>query len=442
MLFKRIVCAAILVLSPFYIQSVENVYPESGVETFILENGMKVALKQTDNEPGEVLVRLMAEGGFAELPVGQQTAGKISSEAAVRSGLSDFGFDKMHAMLYQHSIEFETRMQPFSRSMELSADSDELEQLFNVVNLFFTKSRFSHQAYDAHKKQLAEVIKDREADSFKQLDDEFMEFNTQQFHAFQLMKVSDIENASFDQSERFFKRCFVNPADFVFVIVGDFDIVEAKRHIQQYLGKIPINGDVNSPKIPRLPDFTKGIRSKVVKNPHREQAITRMTFPLQVAVKQDNVRELEVLSCLIKERLVKKVVQQIHPIPEVRVSLDFPYYPSFHSSWVTIQYISDAKQVSSTGQSILLELKRMQIEGFSQEEMNKVKKCIESSDNLAQLENLYWLTQIANFIVWEWDLSKLSKDFANGPYWSLKEANKNMASVISMDNYTIISQQP
>lgn len=417
-------------------------YQETGVEVFVLENGMRVALKQTENEPGEVLVRLMAEGGFAELPARHRAAGEISLKAALRSGISDFGFDKMHTLLYEYSIEFETQMQPFSRSLELSSGSNELEQLFKFVNLFFTKSRFSQKAYEAHKKNLQVLLKNREFDSIQKFEDAFMDLNTQQFHVFNSLKAKDVEKASFEQSQHFFNQSFVNPADFVCVVVGDFSSEKAKQLIINYLGEIPKKDGATSPKIPRLPNFQKGIKTKVMKNSQKSHAITRMTFPLQLAVKQDNARCLEVVNSLIKERLESKLCQQEDLKAEIRVCLDFPYYPSFHCPWITIQYISDQKFVSSIGQSILVELKRMQIDGFTKEEIEKIRIASEASEKLAQMENFYWLTQIANYMIWNWDLAKLKKDFQDASCWNLGEANKNMSSAISMDHYSIISLQP
>lgn len=442
MLTKWVILTAIFTFSVLCGSPPSHLYPDSGIETLMLENGMRVALKQTDYEPGEVLVRLMAEGGFADLPAAQRASGEISSQAALRSGISDIGFDKLHALLYEHSVEFETQMQPFSRSLELSADSEGLEQLFSVVNLFFTKSRFSRKAFDAHKRNVLDSLKTRENDSSKRLESAFLEFNTQQLHVFNVLSTKEIESASFEQSEKFFSRCFTNPADFVCVIVGDFNKDETKKLIKQYLEKIPRREEMASPKIPHLPDLHNGIKTKILKNSQKEHAVTRITFPLQIPINQDNVRNIEVVNYLIRERLVTKVRHQTDPKPEIRVSFDFPFYPSFHCSWISIQYISSPKQVSSIGQSILVELKRMQIDGFSKDEIEKVKNAIKSSDRLAQMENGFWLTQIANFMVWNWDIEKVKKDFEKASYWRLDEANKNISNAISLDNYTIISQQP
>lgn len=414
----------------------------SGITTFMLDNGIKVAMKYTDNEEDEVVVRLVAVGGFAELPQNERAAGQISADAAFRSGISNIGFDKMHTMLYEHSVEFETQMQPFSRSLELYADREELEQLFKMVNLFFTKSRFSHKAYDAHKRNLISSMKNRSSDSFAQFEAAYLDFNSQQYHVFNMLQPSDVEAAKFEHSEQFFKRSFVNPSDFICVIVGDFDADYTKKLVKSYLGSIPIRDDVVSPKIPRLPDFSKGVKAKVVKSSSRDQSITRMTFPLHVALTQDNARHFEVISSLIRERLVKKICHHTDPRPEVRVSLEFPYYPSFHNPWISIQYISEPKLVSSIGQSILVELKKMQAEGFLKEELDCVKEMTRSNESLSKMENYFWLTQIANYILWDWDLENIEKDYQTASYWNIDEVNRHTSKFITLDNYSIFSLQP
>lgn len=420
----------------------EITYPESGIEFFTLDNGMRVALKCTDNEEDEVLVRLMAVGGYAELPLHERAAGEISADAAFRSGISNIGFDKMHTMLYEHSVDFETRMQPFSRSLELTADRDEMKQLFTMVNLFFTKSRFSHKAYEAHKKNLVAVLKNRASDSYRQFESDYLDFNSQQFQVFHLLQPADIQAAKFEHSERFFKRSFVNPSDFVCVIVGDFDVSSTKKLVYEYLGSIPKRDDVVSPKIPRLPEFAKGIKTKVLKTSNRKESITRLTFPLHVPLTQDNVRHFEVITGLIRERLVKKICHHTSPRPELRVSLEFPYYPSFHNPWVSIQFISDSKLVSSVGQTILVEVKKMQNEGFTDEELAVVKQKTRSNESLSKMENYFWLTQIANYIIWEWDLDRVQKNYETATYWNTEEVNKHASKFISLDNYSIISLQP
>lgn len=420
----------------------EKVYPNTGIEFFVLDNGMQVALKQTNNEEDEVLVRLMAVGGYADLPLNERAAGEMSADAAFRSGVSNIGFDKMHAMLYEHSLEFETRMQPFSRSLELSACEGEFEQLFKMVNLFFTQSRFSRKAFESYKKNMITSLENRTLDSYRRFELECLDFNSQQLHVFQSLQPVNVQAAKFEHSERFFKRSFSNPSDFICVIVGDFNPLSMKQLVYEYLGSIPKRDDVASPKIPRLPEFTKGVKTKLLKTSSRNESITRLTFPLHVKLTQDNARHVEVISGLIKERLVKKICLHTDPVPELLVSLELPYYPSFHNPWICIQFISDIKLVSSVGQTLLVEVKRIQKEGFTNEELAAVKKMTQSNERLSKMENYFWITQIANYIIWDWDLDQVQKDYEKATYWDSDVINKQTSKCISLDNYSIISLQP
>jgi zinc protease len=441
MLKKWIVLAFVLLISQSGAESVAESYPAIGVETILLDNGLRVVLKHTENDPGEVVVRLTATGGYSELPYVKQAAGAISSQAAFRSGLGEYSLDQFYAMLYDYSLEFEIKIHPFCRTLEGSSYNGELGQLLNIVNLYFTKSRFSRKAFEALKENLLSSLSERQPDQMRLFEEEYMDFNTHYFHAFHSFTAKEIEQVEFEDCQQFFNRCFSNPADFVCVIVGDFDVKEVKKFIEIHLASIPKFISAGSPVIPLLPSSVKGVKTKVIKNAVRDQAITRMTFPIHLDMRADSMENMEAITWLIKERLLKQISQKITENPEVTVSMELPFYPSLDHSWISIQYICDSKLVSSIGQMILVELRNMQLKEFHPDELIMLKKKTETSNYLLGLQNDYWLMVLTNYSLWNWRLDDINKKFS--PSLKSKEnVNKSFSKCISLDNYSILSQQP
>src|ERR1700722_9796284 len=100
------------------LQSEEN--NKTQTEQFYLKNGLKVILQPTDFEPDNLSLQLFSMGGFASYNSDLRPSARLAAEIAWESGIDDRTADQLSCDLYDDSIDFEIKIQPFDRFIEAS----------------------------------------------------------------------------------------------------------------------------------------------------------------------------------------------------------------------------------------------------------------------------------------------------------------------------------
>lgn len=419
-----------------------EIISEIGVETMVLKNGMRVCLKKTQFDPNEVNIRMMALGGYANLPSSKRGSGELAPQIAIRSGIGNYSYEQLHALFYEHSLEFEGKIQPFCRLIEGASETEEIGFLLHLIYLYFTKCHFDHSSFQQVILKAKEVLAKRPLVQNRSCEEEYMDFHTQSLPFYHGLSLEEVEKATFQDAYHFFKRCFANPSDFICVIVGDFDSEKIKKSLETTLGAIPSSPRRCFPQTFTFPSFPEGVQTMQIKRAGRVDAAMRLTFPIKVSVDPYQLEQAEITAGLIKERLMCECLHKIHPMPEIKTVVEFPFYPYPQPLWLVIELILEAKQQLPISQKILEVLDKMQIEGVDLKEVTFLKNRMLASEQLSRKDNYYWLTVLSNYLLWKWDLKKIGKDENAYPCFRCSEINKGLNEHFSLKHYTLTSIQP
>jgi len=416
--------------------------PEVDLVVLHLKNGMKVCLKRTESDD-EMVVRLTAAGGYTSLPDSQRASAQYASQIAIHSGVGNYHFDQLYALLYDHSIEFNSEVQAFSRYVEGTAFMGEVDILMNLINLFFTQHHFTEHSFRKVMEKSKEKISHRNKRLHRNFEDTYMDFNTPNNSAFRVVTEKDIKQADYRVSKDFFDNGFSDPSEFACVIAGSFDMEKMVALVKKYLATIPVVEDHKTVcKIPDFPEPAKGIKTKIVQNHYAStDSITVLTFPVGVDITDENFISVENIAGLLYIRL-KKVLRERYGMDcvAINVSTEYPLYPCLTSPWIKIQYITDQKFVSPMGQTILSELKKMKSDFVTKEEIAIMNRKYRKAQRLHEKDNYYWLMVLSNYVMWKWDPTDLPSDLK--PLAEDDKIKKGLQTYFSLDNFTIISSQP
>ncbi len=414
--------------------------PELKIVVLHLKNGMKVCLKKTESEE-DMVVRLTALGGYSSLPEGQRASGQFASQAAIRSGVGNYFFDQLHAMLFDKSIEFDSEILPFSRYVGGTTSMGEVEILMNLIHAFFKDQRLTEHSFKKVLEKAKEQLTYRSKNSARFLEDTDVEFNNPNLPALYPITEKQIDRADYKTAVKFFKGSFLDPSEFSCVISGSFDMEKMVSLVDKYFATIPKPENYQSAfKIPILPKKDKGIKTKVVKNQRNVgEAITILTFPVQVSITEENFIPIENITQLIFSRL-KHVLREHYQTAIINVTTEYPLYPCLSAPTIKIQYFSDPKQAAPMKQILLSELKKLQNESVSQEEIQVMNRKYKKAHYLHEKDNYYWLMVLSNYLLWDWNTQALLKDLT--PLVDKEEIHKGLKTYFSVENYTMITAHP
>ncbi len=411
-----------------------------GITELVLQNGMKVILKPTNFEPGEVLVRVMAIGGFASLPPEKHASGELAPQIAWESGLDKMTSDQLSVLLYEHSIEFNAQILPFDRIIEGNTGPEELPLLLRIIKMFMSDSRFEQNAFDTVIKQTRESLS-KSLDKETCYEGAFKKFNTQNYSHLLPLSEEMLKKADFNTAKQFFEYAFSNPSQFVTVIVGDFDQEALFSDIAKTLGRIPAKNSTSFP-LPELPIFPPGFSSQAVHVSGRTDSLARITFPLKSSLGPALLPTFQIASQLLENRLRDTFREKMKSSMGISVSYELPLYPLQNMAWLVIQYRSQPKMVNALKEMILQELKRLREEGPTQAELEKVVIDRKREDEFWLKENSFWLATLANDYLWGWDPLSSIRAFNTATNVTPDKIKQIFNDYVHLDNYSIIYSIP
>lgn len=422
----------------------EHTFPVVDVTEMRLANGMTVLLKQTDFENNEIFIKLEALGGYTSLPPADRFSGEIASQITWESGMGGKSAEQISVWLYEHSLELEPKIQGFSRTIEGSSGRNGLGAFLQVVQMLFMQKQFTQEGWKAAYSNGKDSLEMLEWDYISAYEAALQRVNTQGLPMLQPMGAEDLKKVDFDVAKEVFQRAFSDPSEFVCVIVGAFDMSQAKALISQYLGAITKTSDKPFPTNYKPSSvFPAGITlNEIQLEATPEEALTRLTFPVQISLDKKTMLQVAFLCQVIEARLRYAISQKLKLSYGIDASYEFPFYPLLDSPWISIRYRCDARLVDTIKQIILAELRELQESGVTAEEVQEIKQLEAGSDAFWLRDNFYWMSLLANYYLWHWELQWIYEGPAMVQQLSVEAVNHLLKTSFSLKNYSIVTAKP
>lgn len=420
----------------------EKYFSELDLTELTLKNGMKVILKPTQFEEGEVMVHLSALGGFSSLEPKDRASGQLSAQIAWESGLGDMSSDQLSVHLYDQSLEMVVNVKPFSRVIEANGNEDNLESMFKLINQIFKSHHFKKESYDKALVKARQAVNKMAQDTGNIFEEAFKDINTHNLYALRPLSIKDIDRANYEISKQFYNESFTNPADFICVIVGDFNIEKMKKMIKDNL---VINTDFNTEsrvKKPPFFQFPKEVTTKVVPLPNYSDSLTRITYPISVPIDHEKIQKIELACQIIQTKIRKAVKPYIETTHGITVSYEYPLYPFQELPWLTIQFHGPKKLVNLLTKTVIAEIQLLRNTGPSQEEINTVMETLKKADAFWFRDNSFWVSALTNYYMWGWDPTAILNTHKSKDHFSQEDMKLVLQTYINWDDYTVLSGQP
>lgn len=417
-------------------------FSDLNLTQLILKNGMTVWLKPTNFESDEIFIKLTALGGYASLDPSDRPSGEIAAQIAWESGLGDLSTDQLSVLFYEHSIELATKIHPFNHSIEGNSGKEGLQTFLKCVNMLFTQHKLTETGKKEAISNAAKVLSKINSDSEQAYETAFLQINTQNASFLKLLTMKELNQINLEKAKSFFENCFSDPSSFACIIVGSFELSEAKKLVNEYLSVIPkkINGQLFQKKFETY--FPPGVTHKVIPLPGRSDSLTRVTFPLQTVLNEKNIPSMEFMCQIIEARLRGVITSKMDYSHGVDVSYEFPLYPLLENPWISIRFRSDMSDVNRIKDLILKELKYLQENGSVEQEMLEIKRLESGSEEFWLRDNFYWVSMLSNYFLWQWSPEQIHKAESANQSLTLDTINKMLKTYFLLSNYSVITGGP
>jgi zinc protease len=320
-----------------------NWFTEPTLLTF--PNGARVYLNTTKIAEGNVSFQATSPGGLSLVADPDVANASVMGQVATASGLGDLNAVELSQILAGASVSVDPYLDSTSENLYGSSSTDDLETMLQVTHLLMTDPQFDKIAIDDTITDLTPYVEDPtiDPDFAAQIALAAARYGTEP----RLQPLPTAEGiASYDPAimDRVWEERFGNASDWVFVLVGDFDMTEATQLVRQYLGSLPSNGSTEVAGDVEIDPPTTIVRNDVVSGSGDKASLT-----VQFNGPTEGGRRERALSDLAAEIISNRLTEN------VREALGASYSPYAQTSLYTSPDLLIETTISVTGSAPQIE---------------------------------------------------------------------------------------
>jgi zinc protease len=210
---------------------------------WMLSNGVKVVLKQTDFKHDEVQFSARADGGYSLLEPELMFKTIMAANIVEMSGISDYTLADLTKFLKGKQFWLRTKINNDNQYVSGSSSVKDLEHFMQMLHLKFVAPRKDKEAFNSYISRVESSISER-FNSPKGVFSEQIRLAQYGHNPRSIKFDADVvKNQDLDKSYDFYQKRFVNAANFNFVFVGNIDLSQMETLLSTYVASLPAASD-------------------------------------------------------------------------------------------------------------------------------------------------------------------------------------------------------
>src|SRR5690606_16866516 len=365
-------------------------------------NGITVIAKPTDFKNDEVVVTATRRGGQYNYDVGDRVNAEYAATVVAQMGIGDFSPLDLRKVLAGKSVSVSPRIGTLSEGINGQSSASDIETIFQLIHLHFTSPRKDQELFQSF------VSKQRAAYQNLLANPEYG------FQVFMLEKLygdhpwapriptpqtfSEIE---LDRALAIYRERFANAGGFSFIITGAFSLDTLKPLLETYLASLPSTGKktayrdvgLRPVKGPLKATFEKGSEPK---------SLVRLMWNGETPYDPDEQLRVQGLVEVMNIRLIENLREEMSGIYGAGMYGQLSKHP-YHSYSFGITIPCIPENVQSLINAALDEIRKIQENGPTEVDLNKVKETWKQQYLVNIKDNGFWARALMQSIENETD---------------------------------------
>lgn len=278
-----------------------------GYTELTLSNGVKVLLKPTTFKDNEIVMKAVSEGGASLYPASDYANISLFPHFWSSNGLSKFSYNDMQKLMSGKQASVSPYISDYEEGMRGNTTPKDLETMMQLVYLNFTQPRYDKEAFNSMKQIMTSQIKNIALNPQYVFQDSLVHTLYAHHPKAQIMSMDMLEKVDYDRMSQIYKERFADAADFVFIFSGNFDPVQMRKYVEQYIAALPANGKkeqaVNDGK-----SFAKGdVAIEFKRKSENDQAMLAMVWTGKLPYTLENKIKASIAGQLMANELLNRV---------------------------------------------------------------------------------------------------------------------------------------
>jgi zinc protease len=373
----------------------EETVSKNGIVQWTLANGAKVIVYPTDYKADEIQFLAFSRGGLSLVSDADFPSAAIATGYAEMSGLNGFSMTDLGKKLAGKTVSASPWISDTGEGIAGSSSVADLETLFQLVNLEFTRPSFSDEAFRALRAQLETVAAARlnsPGDQFNNLKSELVYGKDSIRHA--PLTKEFISLMAEDRSEAAFRSRFANAGDFTFVFVGSVDLAALKNLAETYLSVLP-GTPVREEARALTPSFPSGITSRTLEMGIDPKSRVFFAFGDRPEFGPSEYELFDAMCSLLDIRLREVIREDMSGSYGVRVSGNLEQQPERRAE-ISIEFGCEPGREDSLSAAVIEQIKWLQSAPVPESYVVKLRENFRRSREEDLKTNGFWLHSIVN----------------------------------------------
>jgi zinc protease len=390
----------------------ENIITEVDVTELTLSNGITVLLKKTDFKNDEIKFQALSKGGMSLYGEDDLASGIFAADFIDRAGIGEIDFSSLTKKMKGKQVGIVPTISIFTEEFSGSSTPKDLEFFFQYLHGFFVSPRYDENVYELITKETKEQLKMINNMPIYRAIKNIVQVATQNDYyspnPYITLAYTDdfINTANYDRAFEIYKERFANPADFIYVFVGNFDEKIMREYLELYLGSLP-----TSPERDEInPNVTKGFPKEQINKDifvgTEEQSFVGIVFQKEFEWNEMNKTILRALKDALQIELIAEIREKMSGVYSPMLIMEWNQAPK-PEFWMAICFGCAPDNTDNLSNAVFKILKDMQENGPSGETMGKVKQQMIKSRETGLQTNEFWQQVLANFWLQKDDITTI-----------------------------------
>jgi len=372
-----------------------NLMTEIDVKEITLSNGIVVWLKKTDFKNDEILFRAVSKGGACLYGENDLASALFASNFVDRAGISEIDLISLQKKMKGKQVGLMPDISTFTESMEGTSTPKDLEFFFQYIHAFFATPRYDDNVYELVTKETKEQLKMIDAmPMYRAIKNIIKAFTQNDYYSpsqFVQLTYSDefINSSNYERAFEIYKERFANPADFIFVFVGNFDEELMLEYLQLYLGSLPTSDEKDEIN----PNVVKGFpKEQLIEDIYvgtEEQSFVGIVYQQEFPWNEENKTILRTLKDALDIELIAEIREKMSGVYSPILMINYEQVPK--SEYFMMVFFGCApNNTDNLSDAVFKILKDMKANGPSEETMQKVKQQLIKQRETQLKTNGFW----------------------------------------------------
>ncbi|MEZ5419617.1 MAG: insulinase family protein [Vicinamibacterales bacterium] len=414
---------------------------ELGVTVLTLSNGAEVWLKPTDFKADQVVFSAYAYGGAslsAEADYPEANLAPVLVQMGGVGGLNPIDLDKV---LAGRIASASPDIDAYTHGISGSATPKDLETALQLAYLTVTAPGLTDEAFGLLQRRLGAMLENQRQSPRYVFSEKVRELTTSGHYTSRGLTAADVPTLDLAAARREYAARFANAADFTWFFVGAFDEATLVPMVEQWIGALPSTGPRRTAFRDMGVRFPAGVERAVVEKGREPASQTAMSFFADTGLDELEMHRARAAATLLGMRLRDILREQLGGTYGVNVNYG-NIAPQKGYGMMQVTFGSAPDRVGTLQQAVLDEIARLQKEGPTADDLQKVQEMERRDLETSARQNAYWMGSLQTVHILGWDARSIARRLERTNALTVPVLHEALRKYLPMGRYVVVTLKP